>query len=208
MEIDEEKLVEHIKQAFRNKKQIKPFPPRLTRFERVKIQHHFYGPLIGKTGTVIWSEHRISTRRDIPTDWVHLIELDQPISFNGSCCKFPTCFEQDLTSLASHAEERMFLGSSYQISSDLVLDEDMQFFDGTFRTPGEFWGPIEVFKSEDIGCPKLEIRQCPNGLIAMVGRMPENQPLNLCTIIECLQSLYPGSDWQQVNGPDSMILSS
>ena len=208
MEIDEEKLVEHIKQAFRNKKQIKPFPPRLIRFERATIQNHGYKPLVDKTGTVIWSEHRISTRSDIPTDWVHLLQLDQPISAREGSYKYFECFEQDLTSLACFREEGLFLGSDYQVSSDLVLDDDMGFFEGTFRTPGAFWGLVLVHKSPDVQESKITKYLWSNGLTTIEGDVPERQPLNLHRIMEILKSFYPDSDWQHVRGPDSMILRS
>ena len=206
MEIDEEQLVEHIKQAFRNKKQIKPFPTKLTRFERVTITNHRYKPLVDKTGTVIWSEHRISTRHDMPTDWVHLLELDQPISAVEGYYKFFECFEPDLTSLAGFGEENLFLGSDYQVSSDLVLDDDMGFFEGTFRIPNAFWGLVLVHKSADIQEQVINKYQWPNGLTTIEGDVPKNRPLNLDRIIEILKSFYSDSDWQLVNGPDSMIL--
>jgi hypothetical protein len=111
---------------------------------------------------------------------------------------------KELTRTNKKAEECSLLGDSYEISSDLILSDDMEFFEGTFRIPGEFWKIILVHKGDDIEEVVSKKYHWETGIEAIEVNFPECKKVNLDIIINVLGKYYPGKKWELVHGPDSM----
>lgn len=92
-----------------------------------------------------------------------------------------------------------------EISYDLVMDDDMSFVEGTFRSPGGPWQVIIVSKGNG---PNVEVQPSvwESGVGGLVINVPRKIRLNRAVVEAELARTVGVEGWVQVVGPDSMTL--
>jgi hypothetical protein len=95
-----------------------------------------------------------------------------------------------------------------EISYDLVMDDDMEWIEGTFRIPGLDWQVMIFLPDDDLDDePVIDTNaHWESGVGGVLVRWPRWRPLNKTIVQQLLSSLYGVSHWVEVRGPDSMIL--
>ncbi len=92
-----------------------------------------------------------------------------------------------------------------EISYDLVMDDDMQFAEGTYRVPGADW-QVFIFSSRDVNEPEVMQQVWESGVTGVVVQFPRCERLNRTAVERVLSNVLGVSEWAQVRGPDSMQL--
>lgn len=113
-----------------------------------------------------------------------------------------TKFEQ-LTTVGKQVKDSYFKGHRYEISSDLIDESDMQFFEGVIRIPDSFW-KVLIISKESIETTKVELQTWKSGIEGLVIKVPLSLILNKELIESCLSNYYKNESWKWVEGPDSM----
>jgi hypothetical protein len=92
-----------------------------------------------------------------------------------------------------------------EISYDLVMEEDMQFVEGTYRIGGGDW---RVFIVKKAPIPQSEVAPCQweSGVAGVTITMDESIRLNKRVVEEVLMAWLGVEKWNEVRGPDSMDL--
>lgn len=93
-----------------------------------------------------------------------------------------------------------------EISYDLVMDDEMEFVEGTYRLPGGEW---QVFIFTTLGettTPNWALSRWDSGVTGVFARYPRNQRLNKATTEAMLSEALGVTEWVEVRGPDSMAL--
>jgi hypothetical protein len=94
-----------------------------------------------------------------------------------------------------------------EISYDLVMEDDMDFVEGTYRLPGGSWQVVIVLASQrDVPEPEVVPHVWESGATGVVVRFPRRLPLNAEAVERVLSSALGVSEWVRVRGPDSMQL--
>ncbi len=94
-----------------------------------------------------------------------------------------------------------------EISYDLVLDEDMEFLEGTYRLPDQDWQVLIVSASRrDVPDIQIVAQRWPSGVTGILMRVPQAERINAETVERLLSETFHVSDWLRVRGPDSMQL--
>jgi hypothetical protein len=94
-----------------------------------------------------------------------------------------------------------------EISYDLVMDDDMEFVEGTYRLPGYDWQVLIVLARErDVSQPQVVPQQWESGESGVIIRIPRNERINAATVERILSGALGVSEWVRVRGPDSMQL--
>ncbi len=94
-----------------------------------------------------------------------------------------------------------------EISYDLVLDEDMEFLEGTYRLPDQDWRVFIVSASQrDVPNAQIAPLRWPSGATGVLMRVPRAEKINAETVERLLSEAFQVSDWIRVRGPDSMQL--
>lgn len=94
-----------------------------------------------------------------------------------------------------------------EISYDLVMDDDMEFVEGTFRLPGGPW-QVVIFSASrrDVPEPEVVLQVWDTGASGVFVRFPCHLPLNAEAVERVLSRALGVSEWVRVRGPDSMQL--
>ena len=92
-----------------------------------------------------------------------------------------------------------------EISYDLVMNDDMQFVEGTFRLPGEQW-QVVIVSRKDVAEPLAELQVWDSGVRGVFVRFPRGRQLNAAAVELVLSAKLGVAEWVVVRGPDSMRL--
>jgi hypothetical protein len=94
-----------------------------------------------------------------------------------------------------------------EISYDLVMDDEMEFVEGTYRLPGGDWQVVIVSAFErDIPQPQVVPQRWESGVSGVFVRIPRAERINAGTVERILSEALGVSEWVRVSGPDSMQL--
>ncbi len=94
-----------------------------------------------------------------------------------------------------------------EISYDLVMNDDMEFVEGTYRLPGEDWQVVIVLAFDrNVPEPQVDRQQWESGVSGVLVRLPRAERINAATIERVLSAALGVSEWVRVRGPDSMQL--
>ena len=92
-----------------------------------------------------------------------------------------------------------------EISYDLVMEEEMDFVEGTYRLPGGEWQVFIFTRADDIA-PCCETTRWESGATGVVVKYPRAQRLNKAAVEAVLSKALGVSEWNEARGPDSMRL--
>jgi hypothetical protein len=94
-----------------------------------------------------------------------------------------------------------------EISYDLVMEDDMEFVEGTYRLPGGDWQVVIVSAFDrDVPEPQVVPQRWESGVSGVFIRLPRAERVNAATVERVLSEALGVSDWVRVHGPDSMQL--
>ena len=94
-----------------------------------------------------------------------------------------------------------------EISYDLVMDDDMEFVEGTYRLPGGDWQVVIVTAFDrDVPAQQVVPQQWESGVSGVFVRIPRGERLNAATVERVLSKALGVSEWVRVRGRDSMQL--
>jgi hypothetical protein len=122
---------------------------------------------------------------------------------------YRTLLESDLLSEGGFEGESAHLGTRPEFSSDIIMDEDNQYVEGTYRLPGRFW---EVLIVRKVDVPALQHRpnqppiEWESGITGIIIDVPREDKLNREYVRNALTIAFGYTDWVEVRGPDSMVL--
>lgn len=180
-------------------------PPRFRRFERVRVlsggRHRLAVP--GETGVVIWLDF-FHSRVEAERHWMCLV-------FMADRGRYVTLSESDLESTGEFDSETSHLGQAPEVSFDLVMEDDMDFVEGTYRLPGEFWR-VMVFGKWDGPTLQWTHQIWPSNnpwrerIDGLAFHVPMNAKLNREHVLMALSQALNVRQWIEVHGPDSMVL--
>ncbi len=92
-----------------------------------------------------------------------------------------------------------------EISYDLVMDDDMEFVEGTYRLPGMDWQVVIVSSfARDVPVPQVVPQQWNSGVTGLFIRMSQAERINAESVERILSATLGVSEWERVRGPDSM----
>jgi hypothetical protein len=148
----------------------------------------YHSHFTGKEATVIWLD------RGYPIAKLFVEETGQYIDI----------LLADLELTDKRADYQSLLGKKYEISTDLVLGNDMAFFQGTYRIPGEFWRLVLAHTEPEYEKVIHKKYMWPTGIETIEVRVPEGQKINLEFVKDILTRYCPQANWELVRGPDSM----
>ena len=92
-----------------------------------------------------------------------------------------------------------------EISYDLVMDDDMEFVEGSFRLEEGPWQVVIVSKkpvAETVIRPSV----WSSGVEGIVIHVPEGSILNKGVVEQIMSERFGVHAWAEVDGPDSMML--
>lgn len=93
-----------------------------------------------------------------------------------------------------------------EISYDLIMEDEMDFVEGTFRFQGEDWKVFVFIRDRTMAGVTWKEAKWSSGVAGIVFRVGPIERLN-SQIVEVLLSEATGiTSWQRVHGPDSMEL--
>lgn len=94
-----------------------------------------------------------------------------------------------------------------EISYDLVLGDDMQFLEGTYRLAHKDW-QVFIVSAFDREVQGVEVvpQQWQSGVTGLLLRIPKAERINATTVERALSDIFSVSEWVRVRGPDSMPL--
>ena len=92
-----------------------------------------------------------------------------------------------------------------EISYDLVMDDNMDFVEGTFRLPDGDWQIIIVTRY-DILEPQVLRQRWESGINGVYVRFPKCDRLDQDAVEQLLRVVFGIIGWKCVRGPDSMRL--
>jgi hypothetical protein len=92
-----------------------------------------------------------------------------------------------------------------EISYDLVMEDEMDFVEGTFRLPDAAW---QVFILARYPVKDTEVRATTwsSGVSGVFVKFPEGVCLNKSVVQHLLGDKFSVDRWFEVRGPDSMRL--
>jgi hypothetical protein len=102
-------------------------------------------------------------------------------------------------------------GAEGEISYDLVMEDDMDFVEGTCRVPeaagaaATAW-QVFVFTKSDVSSSQVVRSRFPSGTSGLLVRVPASTRLDCRMIEEALSDFLGVVRWRRVTGPDSMSL--
>ncbi len=181
--------------------------PEFDHFERVVIKDDdarckgFHG----EQGTIIWLDSSAVLRNPaLPDKWHYVVHLPTHAACRSFC-------QSDLKSAGDFDPESAYRGQRPEISFDLVLEEDNDWMEGSYRLPGEFW-KVVIFQKDDV--PELQFQpghwkrstQWERDITGIVIRFPRKAKMSREDLLHAMSKVFGYNDWVQVEGPDSMML--
>jgi len=79
-----------------------------------------------------------------------------------------------------------------EISYDLVMDDDMEFVEGTYRLPGSEW-QVVIFSAfeRDVTAPEVIPQVWPSGVTGIFVRFPRTERINRVAVQRVLSAAVP-----------------
>lgn len=185
-----------------------PPDPKFQRFERVRVigTPHHYPELHGKFGTILWRDAisaRVAARPHLGGNWwMYLVYFAVENVYR-------TLLESELQSEGAFDPESAHFGTRPEFSFDIIMDDDKEYVEGTYRLPGKFW---EVMVLRKANVPTLRHRpseppiEWESGITGTIFDVPRDERLNRQYVIQALAAAFGIGGWVEVSGPDSMIL--
>jgi len=93
-----------------------------------------------------------------------------------------------------------------EISFDLVMIDEMEFVEGTYRLPGLDWAVFNFRKDSLVEEPNLKVLRWASGVGGVVVAWPTSRVLNRAMVERTLGEQFGVTQWKEVRGPDSMGL--
>jgi hypothetical protein len=90
-----------------------------------------------------------------------------------------------------------------EISYDLVMGDDMEFVEGTFRLPNGEW-EVLIVKKRDTTDTIVAPYAWPSGVHGVVVHVPRSFRLNKRSVEGILAERLGVAQWNEVFGPDSL----
>ena len=93
------------------------------------------------------------------------------------------------------------------ISFDLIMEETMDFVEGTYRLHGSDW-QVLIFSTRP-PVEKVEINTMAHwssGVTGIVVRFPKSEKLNKAAVMRILSESLGVTEWNETRGPDSITL--
>jgi hypothetical protein len=97
------------------------------------------------------------------------------------------------------------LHTNGEISYDLVMENDMEFVEGTYRIGGCEWSVV-VFTKYHMESVSWKTATWQSGVSGIVVQVPIKMRLNVATVESLLSDILGVTSWDRVRGPDSMGL--
>ena len=119
--------------------------------------------------------------------------------------------QSSLRSEGTFDNETEYFGQRAEISFDIVLKEDHDWAEGTYRLPGEFW-KIMIFKKDDVPSIQYEPSKWAQTskwepeFTGVVFWLPRADKVDRDYLLRAMSLAFGYSDWVEVSGPDSMIM--
>lgn len=93
------------------------------------------------------------------------------------------------------------------ISYDLVMNDDMQFVEGTFRVDGGDWQVFIFSKKKGVNVePHWQHSRWESGITGLVFGVPSHLRLSKQLVEQSLSQAVGLKSWTEVCGPDSIQL--
>jgi hypothetical protein len=93
-----------------------------------------------------------------------------------------------------------------EISFDLIMEDSMDFVEGTYRLPGCEW-QVFVFSPDAVQSPEVSTEgKWASGVTGVLVRFPESEKLNKGAVTRILSEVLGVTEWNEVRGPDSIQL--
>ena len=92
-----------------------------------------------------------------------------------------------------------------EISYDLVMDDDMQFVEGSYRIDSGDWKVFIVSKGP-VGRFTSTHSTWESGASGIVFQVPAETLLNMASVESLMSQAIECEEWHRVRGPDSMTL--
>jgi hypothetical protein len=93
-----------------------------------------------------------------------------------------------------------------EISFDLVMEESMEFVEGTYRLPNFDW-QVFIFIPWEVKELKINTKaRWESGVSGTTVHFPESEKINKTLVFKVLADALGVSEWKEVHGPDSMDL--
>ena len=89
----------------------------------------------------------------------------------------------------------------------MVLDDDMEFLEGTYRLPDKDWQVFIVSAfNRDVDHVEIDFQRWQSGVTGVFLRIPRTEKINAVTVERALSEVFCVTEWVRVRGPDSMQL--
>ncbi len=155
---------------------------------------------LGRLGTILWlCRPWFSRRAGTWNEWgacISIPSLDRCVSFR----------ESDLRPTGRFDREADHLGTRFELSFDIVMSEEMDIVEGSYRLPGRFW-EVLVFISEDVPELRHDFVSWESGITGVKFDVPRHLSLNRDLVHRSMSAVFGAPSWHEVHGPDTMILA-
>ncbi|MDP6445997.1 MAG: hypothetical protein QGG36_23370 [Pirellulaceae bacterium] len=178
--------------------------PKFELYERVVIKSKERG-FHGERGTVVCIESS-AIRKDPaqPDRWAYVVHLPTHVVWR-------TFLQSDLESEGVFDPESVHRGERPEVSFDLVMKDDNDWMEGTYRLRGELW-KVVIFRKDDV--PELQLQpttwkkptKWEREVPGIVIRFPRKARVGRDDLLAAMSQAFGCSDWTEVDGPDSMML--
>ena len=94
-----------------------------------------------------------------------------------------------------------------EISYDLVMEDGMEFVEGTYRLAGGDW-QVVIVSAFDRNVPRPQVvpQRWASGVSGVLIRMPRDERINAQSVERVLSGAFGVTKWVRVRGPDSIGL--
>jgi hypothetical protein len=175
-----------------------PPPPRLARYDCVRILEYLHDPsAVGRNGVVVWSDDHWFYRSRPDPEWLHLIELSEPLA-DG--CAYLCSFESALAGPLGRSDPGNHVARRDEVSFDTEEGRE-----GCVRRRGAFWEPFFVVTRE-IEAPAYSLRTAESGMPVHHLELPEGHPFSQEETIALLSGFLELVDPVVVRAFDSLVL--
>ena len=93
-----------------------------------------------------------------------------------------------------------------EISFDLVMEEEMEFVEGTYRIAGQEWQVFIFGPDSSVKSPKITFGNWESGITGLFVAWPKSLRLNKAVVLHTLSEALGAAEWEEVRGPDSIML--
>jgi hypothetical protein len=93
-----------------------------------------------------------------------------------------------------------------EISYDLVMSDEMEFVEGTYRLPGRDWQVFIFGPDSSVTRPEVVTGKWPSGVTGVFVKWPPSLKLNKDAALAILSAQLGVTEWSEIRGPDSIQL--